>query len=208
MSSPTIPDLTSATVANDTDLLLLRQPGNSGGVDKKVTVALIRNINVAGLAPLPSNATGSDLMLIARGGTNYQIRHDQISVPSGTQMWFYANGTIAGWSLVATGDNLLAVKGGTEYVTGGVEAGTWQQHGVDGGFPGGGLSIAQMPSHSHTVRGTGATAGSGSKVRGYMQDPFLDLKTWNTNSQGNGDPHNHGSTWRPKANVGVILRKN
>jgi len=201
MSSPTIPDLNSATVANDTDLVLLRQPGNAGGVDKKVTVALLRNINIAGLAPLPSDAAASDLMVIARGGVNYQIRHDQISFPSGTQMWFYANATIAGWSLVTTGDTLLAVKGGLEYVTGGVEAGNWQQEGHA-------LTVAELPSHTHPVNGTGATTGTGNRVRGYRQSLSEDSKPWATSSTGGNQAHNHGNTWRPRANVGVILRKN
>lgn len=213
MSSPTIPDLPVASVANDADQMLIRQPAGALGTDKNVLVSLVRKINVSGLPTLtsPTTAQDSDLFLISRGGVNFQIRHDQVSFRSGTKMWFYHNAftEIGGWSLVSAGDNLLAVKGGSTYSVGGVELGTWQQEGVGGGSPGGGLSIAQMPSHDHDISGAGATAGSGSQVRGWRNPGgSSSSKPWSTLTNGSGSPHNHGSSWRPLASVGIICQKN
>lgn len=207
MSSPTIPDLPVATIADDSDQMLLRQPAGALGTDKSVSVEKIRNINVSGLPTLssPVSAQASDLMLIARGGVNYQIRHDQISFPSGTKMWFYHNAVadIAGWSLVSAGDSLLAVKGGSTYVSGGQEAGTWQQ--LDHT-----LTIAQIPSHSHIFRAKEAgqsdksRGGRGSSTGGSDFNYTENTAIANT---GGGGGHNHGSAWRPKSNVGIICVK-
>src|SRR5690554_1705738 len=101
MTTPTIPDVPTATNADDCDVMLLRQPGTSLGIDRQVSVALLRQINIAGLSPIPSNPLASDLMLIQRGTSRHQIRFEHVSVPSGTKMWFYHNAEadIPGWSL-------------------------------------------------------------------------------------------------------------
>lgn len=201
MSSPTIPDLPAATTADDADLLLMRQPGTALGVDKQVTVAKIRQLNLAGLAPVPNPPQASDLLLIQQSGANWQLRFDQVSVPSGTKMWFYHNAAsdIPGWSLFASGDTLLAVKGGSTYTTGGTQSGTWQQADHT-------LTIAEMPAHTHKLRrGNETSASSPYTVR---RTKFTQDTNGTTESTGGGQPHNHGSAWRPRASVGIILQKN
>ena len=79
-------------------------------------------------------------------------------IPSGTKMWFYADSAPVGWTIDSsptTVDNILAIKGGTIYNTGGVRQGGWSIIGLD--------SVAEashrhsgpnhfhtMPTHSHT----------------------------------------------------------
>jgi|GEM_PF-2016978 len=220
MSSPTIPDLPIATVANDSDEMLMRQPGGALGTDKSIQVSEVRKVNVAGLPTLvsPTTAEDSDLFIIARGGINYQIRHDQVSFRSGTKMWFYHNvfTQIGGWSLVSAGDSLLAVKGAGTYSVGGIESGVWQQDDV-GGVPGQGLSVSQIPSHTHQSRSIsrqrpGSTSSSSNQFYAFTDNlSGTSIKSGSVSgiqNTGGGDPHDHGDTWRPKANVGIICRKN
>lgn len=219
MSFPTIPDLPEATNLDDSDLLLVRQPGSSLGIDKRVLVGLLRQINIAGLPPIPNGeAAPADLMLIQRGSNRFQIRHDQISVPRGTKMWFYQNAeSIPGWSIFSETDCLLAVKGGSDYVQGGTIGGSWQQHGVNGGNPGGGLTIDQMPSHTHQYRFAESSGGIGQKsYKPPVENERDNVRTGITLARGGTHPsnpsqsmpHNHGDIWRPRAAVGVILQKN
>lgn len=203
MSSPTIPDLPSATTADDADLLLMRQPGTALGVDKQVTVAKIRQLNLSGLAPVPNTPQASDLFLIQQSGANWQIRFDQISVPSGTKMWFYHNAAsdVPGWSLFASGDTLLAVKGGSTYTTGGTQAGNWQQSDHT-------LTVNEIPPHTHTTPAGKESSGSSGIRFARRATDFDNLSTIISSSTGGGNPHNHGNSWRPRASVGVILQKN
>lgn len=215
MSSPTIADLPSASVVNDTDQLLVRQPAGGLGVDKKVTAALLRQFNVSAFADLPTNPVVDDLMSVSRATVNYKIRFDQVSFIPGTQMWFYQNTAPSGWTVVGSGDRLLAVKGGTSYPSGGVETdiGMWQQAGAV-------LTINQIPGHSHQYY-FGDSAVSGPKAN----RPNLNVNaiggvgttnftggtgstTTNNPTLQPADAHNHGNTWRPAAAVGVLCKKN
>lgn len=120
-------------------------------------------------------------------------------VVSGTDMWFYADSAPTGWTLQGSlGDTVLAIKGGSTYTTGAASAGTWTQ-------PSHTLTVDEIPAHSHTYTApnnpenkrrtngsacvTGVTAGT------------------STSSVGGGNSHNHGTSWRPLARVGIIARK-
>jgi hypothetical protein len=133
---------------------------------------------------------------------NYQIRYDQVSFPTGTKMWFYHNAAseIPGWSLVTAGDSLLAVKGGSTYVSGGAEAGVWQQNDHT-------LTLDQIPAHTHSYKVYTADSSGNLSLKTASTNRSSN-NTVNTNSSGGGLGHNHGSTWRPKANVGIICQKN
>lgn len=203
MTTPTIFDLPTATIANNTDLLVMRQPGSALGTDKKVTIDKIRNLDLSSLAGLPTSVIASDLMLIESAGTNYQIPFQDVGFIPGTKMWFYHNvdTEIPGWTIVASTDNLLAVKGGTTYTTGGVGQGAWQQEDTI-------LSIAQMPAHTHRVKlgkdGAGSSGSTNSTRRSKDPDNVANVQSQST---GGGLGHNHGDTWRPLASVGIICSK-
>lgn len=214
--STTIPDLPASALANDTDQMLLRQPAGAAGTDKRVTVSQIRNINIGNLPTLsnPPNPQAGDNMIIARGGVNHRVQFQHVGFEKGVRMWFFENSdiNISGWTQVAVGDTLLGVKGGSEYTQGGTTGGTWQQVGHS-------LTQEEMPRHSHTVRGAGANLGSGNQVKGFKAPAGFEPVTqfWETLLHGgvatnpdgpaDGQPHNHGDTWRPLASVGIICVK-
>lgn len=212
MPDTTIPDLPPSSVANDTDQMLLRQPAGGAGVDRRTTVAQIRNIDVANLSTLtsPPNPQAGDNMIIARGGVNHRVQFQHVGFVKGTRMWFFSNSDaqIPGWTQVSSGDTLLAVKGGSTYTQGGLIQGNWQQTSMS-------LDIQQIPRHRHSVVGTGATFGSGNRVRGRRSDLSDPLQFWQTEleggnpfqPEGNAVPHNHGNSWRPLASVGIICVK-
>lgn len=236
MSSPVqISDLPVATVANNNDLVILRQ----GLTDYQCAVSLIRDINIEALSVVPGGTPiQTDLMLVSRsvGGIpkNFQVQFAQVGFPANTRMWFW-NSTppTPNWSVVGTtGGNLLACQDTTTSyaasVAPGTTAGDWQQEGVNGGNPGGGLSIQQIPNHRHWGRwGSNQSNSHATFLYGarnlpnggdptYGGDPTNGPVLGVVNGQGdNGQhsndgaclPHNHGSTWRPLANVGVIGNK-
>ena len=219
MSSPVqISDLPVATVANDNDLLLLR----SGLTDYQCAVSLIRQINIQALSPVPGGSPAqTDLLLVGRvvAGVprNFSIQFCQAGFPKGTKMWFWNRLPPApNWSLVTgTGDKLLAVQSNNSTYSGGSggsSAGTWQQVGVS-------LTIDQIPAHTHEVDifptlstssdhklGSGKNSTPGSQTSGPTGGAGSTSKK-STNPPGATNPHNHGNTWRPLANVGVIGNK-
>lgn len=218
MTNPVISDLPSATSLNDDDLLVVRQPGSSIGVDKAVTVGIIRAINLSSLPTLPSvSPVESDLMLVQRSGSNYQTTFNTVGFKKGTRMWFYhdlvSSVSLYGWKLVSTtSDAVLGVKGpnGTVYNTGGSVQGTWQQ-------PDHALSLNEIPAHHHNLQlfeTRALSSTSVSSMPGATAIPsFAGIaKTGLTGggqhqTPGQSQPHNHGDVWRPKAAVGVILEK-
>ena len=56
---------------------------------------------------------------------------DDTVIPVGTPMWFYENSPPTGWVLDSpTSDNIIAVKGGSTYTTGGSQQGSWTITGI------------------------------------------------------------------------------
>lgn len=120
-------------------------------------------------------------------------------VPSGSDMWFYADAAPTGWTIqLSLGDTILAIKGGSTYTTGAATAGTWTQ-------PNHTLTTSEIPAHTHGI----TPFNSGVAQRGTADTSVWrsNTGTGNTNTTGGGDPHNHGDTWRPAARVGIIARK-
>ena len=71
--------------------------------------------------------------------------YSQLQGESTTKIWIYANTVQDGWVLDgAVTDQLIALKGGATYLTGGAIAGTWT-------WPSHTLVIAEMPAHRHGV---------------------------------------------------------
>ena len=150
--------------------------------------------------------------------------HPQI-MDSGTKMYFYQNVAPSGWTIDATpADALLAVKGGSQAynVNGGNQAGTWTQ-------PNCTLDATMIPAHDHGSSAAahthtwpaGSNASGGAKT-GYGAISAILATDWGTvanvptatasgththTSVGGGLAHNHGTTYRPSAQVGIICEK-
>lgn len=199
MSSPTpvyINQLSIATELNDSDYFVVAQGDN----DRKLPASIIKAINWAEI-PQSNVLNNSDLVLVYNGSGSVKVPASLFNIPSGTLMWFFQAIAPNGWTLIAyPGDALLGLRGGTTYNTAGTIQGTWQQSPHT-------LTVDQMPNHRHEVLGAGAEAASGNLVRGWRNSSSVDLKTWNTRSEGNSQPHDHGATWRPVAYVGIICQK-
>lgn len=210
MSSPTnLNDLPVGNLAlsNDDSAVLLMRVGLT---DYQVAVSIIRNINLQALQTLPNGTPlNTDLMLVNRivsgVATNYQVTFGSVGFPLGTKMWFYDTMPPApNWTLVPnTGNSLLACadQSAAPYGTyngssGGANTGSWQQANAT-------LTIAQIPAHSHGVNFVRTVQrSSGSQNTWGLANPAFDAQV--TQNTGGGGAHNHGNTWRPMANVGVI----
>lgn len=118
--------------------------------------------------------------------------------PVGTMCWFYKNTAPSGWTIVAdVGDTLLAVKGGSTYTGGESSYGTWQQSGHA-------LTVNEIPAHTHTYD----LAIVENKRRTDGNPVVIDLVAGTaTEETGEGEAHNHGSSWRPLSRVGIICSK-
>ena len=204
MSSPVqLSDLDLATEALDVDLALIRKNDTT---DYKITVALLRKIDIPGLPVLPNPVQPTDLMIVSQGGDNCQIPFSDVGFVGGTKAWFFQSTAPTGWTIVPnTGDHLLAVVGGSTYSTGGTAQGTWQQ--VNHA-----LTIGEIPSHTHTITKTKENTGSSNNLgprRGINVEDNADpaMRICTSNATGGGGGHNHGNTWRPLANVGLICEK-
>ena len=209
MTSPvTIDQLDPASMPIDpnNNLLLIRQGLN----DRKVLAGQLSNPSLASLSMLPGQLVASDVLLVGRynGSTydNYIVPPQYLGFLNNTKMWFYQAAAPLGWTIISgTGDRLLAVATVSlpyDGVWGGVQSGDWQQKDHE-------LTKEQMPVHSHNMRYT-VDAGSGN-------NRVARARTENTSSTFTTDPeggllgvtqgHNHGSAWRPAANVGILCVK-
>lgn len=214
MSSPVelsdLDPIPTGQVLDNDDLLVRR-----GLTDYRATAGQVRTLNLPGFDPLAGGGpVGSDIMLVNRGGVNYQTPFSSIGLVKGTVCYFYQATAPIGWTIVPnTGDMLLGVA--TPIITspiaypakpyfgvlGGNQAGTWQQTDVT-------LTINQIPSHTHNVQGSSDnTSGVGSQYARYGKSDHAreDIVSKTT---GGSQPHNHGNTWRPLANVGILAVKN
>jgi len=198
MSMPVIPDLPVATVANDTDQLLIRQPTGALGIDKSVEVSLLRDFSLSSFPFLPDSPRVNDLMLLDNGGTNFQIRFDRVGFIDGTKKWFYQDVAPERWTSVGVGDTLLAVKGTSGYTIGGQVQGSWQQdeHIVN---------ISELPVHSHNVDPGLKATGSTNRFARVAKDLNGDIGT--DTDGGGGEGHDHSNIWRPLSSVGLICEK-
>lgn len=210
MTSPLqtqITDLPAASVVNDTDYTIIRQ----GLADFKAQMSLIRVIDISAF-PAITTPGPSDQLLVNRSGQNYSVRFDQVGFVAGSVMWFYQAAAPTGWEIVnAAGDRLLAVRGGTNKYQSFGEQGDWQQSGHK-------LTVAEMPGHRHRILKTKDTTGASNNlgpVRGKEENGGF-YQTESTGGNGSSDSlgtgqeavaHNHGNTWRPAANVGILARK-
>jgi len=118
---------------------------------------------------------------------------------TGRKLWLYENTAPTGWTYQSgLTDVVLAVKGGSNAynANGGTSAGTWTQ-------PDHSLTIPEMPPHDHSI----AFSRSGYAGAGGALERFCSNSDTDTGIQGSGDDHNHGTTYRPAATIGIIVAK-
>lgn len=203
-----IPGLPVASIANDGDTTIIRQ----GLTDKQVTVDKVRSIDISLFPNLPTGqAVASDLFMVRRASSNYQIRFDQVGLPAGTLCWFYQNVAPDGWLPINfLGDCVLALRGGLYGPAGNTVAGTWQQSDAT-------LNINQIPNHTHNIIcGKDTDNTKITHVKGTRNDnpsprpraPTEGITGAGTDVNTNQClPHNHGASWRPLAVVGILCQK-
>jgi len=127
-------------------------------------------------------------------------------IPAGGEMWIYANSAPSGWTINGTpSDDLLAVKGGGTYTTGGTGAGsfTLPDH------------SHVMGNHTHTVGGItvgistgGQEHGDGSKV----VSPQTHVHTFGglvstAPTPGSTNTDGGATGYRPLSRVGIVCVK-
>lgn len=209
-----IPGLDEALTLTKDDLFITETEQEQ--TTHKATLPQFQGLDLSQLTPLPFPLASGDVLFGEEtNGDKFSTEFFNVTFPSGTKIWIFANRAPPGWIISAdTGDRLLAVKGGGTYTTGGVAAGTWQLSGVNGD-PGTGLSIEQIPWHLHRgqkstkLRDFGAGGNSNPAIRGkeLEDDSRTNYKYENTLPVGGGQTHNHGNTWRPRAVVGLVIEK-
>jgi len=168
---------------------------------------------VSSLPTWTSNDIGRELYLTTTNKRYYANDVGWID-PNVDNIWTYQNTAPIGWSIVAgTTDALLACKGGAQSynTTGETQAGTWTQttHTHTGGDHT--LTEAEMPSHTHTGGNSNAVGFDGGGLVYYHGASLGSV----TGSTGGGNSHSHGttsssgtaSTYRPLANIGIIIEK-
>ena len=146
-------------------------------------------------------------------GTVCQGNDGRLNI-SGMKVWFYLNVAPTGWTIdTSAADTILAVKGGANAynVAGGNQAGTWTQ-------PGHILTKDELASHGHgnlyaymngtPSYGVGGGVQSVCAAVGGGDSTLMNASVTGSISGSAGDQsHNHGTTWRPLANVGIICTK-
>lgn len=138
------------------------------------------------------------------------------------KLWTYQNTAPSGWNIVAsTTDALLACKGGANAynTTGGQQIGTWTQPNHLHTTGDHALSIAELAAHTHgrptCVLGIQSGGGSGAGTV-YGAGAYTSYQASRAGSStGSGTAHNHGNTgnsataatYRPLANLGIVIEK-
>lgn len=193
------------------DLMILRQ----GLQDKRATVAQVSDVFLADYPELSPPLVASDRLLLGRNNglgvyTNYRVAVSEVGFLSGTRCWFYAPTAPAGWTVVAgTGDRILATVlpgGGANTYSAYGQFGTWQQE----NHP---LTINQIPNHTHEIFASNNDAdGNSNRIRtGRSDKPVNSVASGfvigSNQGEGVAQGHNHGASWRPAANVGIICEK-
>jgi hypothetical protein len=158
---------------------------------------------------------GNEVQLTLAGSLNVAV-----SIPAGSKIWFYADSAPTGWTIVTAGspsDEVLAIKGGATYTTGGAGAGEWthahaQSHThTYSGTPS--VTVDAEAAHTHTLAaGTELEAGGMGPLIATVTGASSHTHTASSSVSGTTDgasaATDANTTFRPKARVGIICSKN
>lgn len=125
-------------------------------------------------------------------------------IPAATEMWVYDTAPPDGWTINTTpSDQLLAVKGGSTYTTGGSSAGsfTMPNH------------WHSLNNHSHTASGVTSAISSNvhkgdSAISGTGSHSHLWTATAINPNPSTTDNSGGVAGYRPESSVGIICTKN
>lgn len=136
----------------------------------------------------------------------------KLSAPTGTRMPFYQASPPTGWTQVSINNRFLRVTSGAGGSTGGSEGTSFSKshkHTINNHA----LTVAQMPSHSHTIdRGAGNSSGNVYSQAVATTPLSVSVGSGYVNNSGSGQGHNHSMnnatvSWAPSyANI-IIAEK-
>ncbi len=146
-------------------------------------------------------ATSIDYLLKSASSVDPGHKHQLLVdffVSATTKLYHYANTALTGWTIEAVTDAVLAVKGGSQAynVTGGQQGGTWTQ-------PSHALTTNEIPEHTHG----GVVGSSGGQNIGSAAAPAVTIAGTSSVNSTTESAHTHGTTYRPYACVGIIMKK-
>ena len=127
---------------------------------------------------------------------------------TGRKLWLYENVAPTGWTIDgACADALLTVKGGANAynVAGGNQAGTWTVTGLTKDAHTHSVPHDGWAPSSHVSPGSGdhITTNAATYVDAYEREPNGD----NVSGAQSGSGISSNATWRPLAQVGIIVAK-
>ena len=124
-------------------------------------------------------------------------------IPSGTKMLFQQTSAPTGWTKVTSSNDVaLRVVSGTVGSGGSVP---FETAFASQTIPTHSLSIAELPSHTHTTNWSAGQSHTGSGAVAYNYTSEAVAGTFNTGGTGSGTAHGHGSINLDVQYVDVII---
>lgn len=205
----------SGTAATDVGISLVsgttgKSRVNLGDSADEKAIGVIGDNNLNALIFRTNGADGPRVnsagVLTDAAGTAYLTSAAAASVPSGAVTDWYMTAAPTSWTRVTTINDktMIIVSAGSP---GTVSASVWDVSGLSA--DGVSLTVAQMPSHGHTI--ANVIQGMGTAI-GILSDGLTAGGTTTTNTTGGGDSHGHvvssTGTWRPPAAYMLLASKN
>ena len=165
---------------------------------KAVLKAQFPGVGGLGFA-IPITAQEVEINHLAGVTSNIQAQIDSllavsgIEIPAGTIMLFYQAAAPVGWTQIADdGDSLLRMVTGVGGGSGGTDSPILFTYDHIHGTADHTLTIAEMPSHRHSINSRSNNDGGNN----YVEDAGANetVRSMNTGYQGGGGSHNHGNT--------------
>ena len=194
-------------------------PIANGGTGSTSTTYCSLTSNVTGTLPIANGGTNNGSLAVTAGGvfysdgtsfqnvgagtSGYYLKSNGASAPtwaavsvsafpSGTRMSFQQTSAPTGWTkdtTAAINDSILRLVTGTVSSGGTTAFSTWNAQTASGATT---LSTPQIPSHSHSIGGTGF--GEPRSTSGYLYGQGYTIPFPDTGAAGGGGSHTHSLT--------------